>query len=61
MREAGRVLEWEGIGTLAPGSHADIAILDRDPLSCDLDTLPGTRVLRTLLGGETVFDAGELD
>jgi hypothetical protein len=60
-REAGRVLEWDGIGTLAPGSHADIAILDRDPLSCDLDALPGTRVLRTLLGGETVFDAGELD
>ena len=55
------VLDWQGIGTLAPGCHADIAILDRDPLFCELDALPGTRVLRTILGGQTVFDAGELD
>jgi predicted amidohydrolase YtcJ len=59
-RDAARVLEWEGIGTLAPGSHADLIVVDRDPLACDVDELPATRVLRTVLGGETVHDVGAL-
>jgi len=59
-RDAARVLEWDGIGTLAPGSHADLIVVDRDPLACSVDDLPGTRVLRTVLGGEVVYDAGEL-
>jgi predicted amidohydrolase YtcJ len=59
-RDAARVLGWEGIGTLAAGNHADLIVLDRDPLTCDLDDLPGTQVLRTVLGGETVFDSGAL-
>jgi predicted amidohydrolase YtcJ len=59
-RDAARVLQWEGIGTLAPGNHADLLVVDRDPLACPLDDLPGTGVLRTMLGGETVYDAGSL-
>jgi len=59
-RDAARVLGWEGIGTLTPGNHADLIIVDRDPLSCPLDDLPKTRVLRTVLGGKTVYDAGVL-
>jgi predicted amidohydrolase YtcJ len=59
-RDAARVLGWNGIGTLAPGSHADLIVVDRDPLACGVDELPGTRVLRTVLGGEVVYDAGEL-
>ncbi len=59
-RDAARVLGWEGVGTLRPGSHADLIVVDRDPLTCDVDALPGTRVLRTLFAGHTVFDAGEL-
>ena len=59
-RDAARVLGWEGISTLAPGHHADMIIVDRNPLTCPLDDLPRTRVLRTLLGGETVYDAGVL-
>jgi predicted amidohydrolase YtcJ len=59
-RDAARVLGWEGIGTLAPGSHADIVIVDRDPLTCPVDELSATRVLRTVLGGTTVYDAGAL-
>ena len=31
-REAAKVLRWEGVGTLAPGSHADLVVVDRDPL-----------------------------
>jgi hypothetical protein len=56
-RDAGRVLGWDGIGTLAPGSHADLVVVDRDPLECPVDDLPATRVLRTVLGGRTVYDA----
>jgi predicted amidohydrolase YtcJ len=59
-RDAARVLGWEGIGTLAPGNHADLIIVDRNPMSCDLEELAATRVLRTVLAGETVFDSGEL-
>ena len=57
-REAARVLRWEGVGTLEPGAHADAILVDRDPLSADLDALPDTRVLHTLLAGATVFDSG---
>jgi predicted amidohydrolase YtcJ len=57
---AARVLGWDGLGTLAPGSHADLAIVDRDPLACPVDALPATRVLRTVLAGRVVYDAGAL-
>ncbi len=59
-RDAARVLQWKGIGTLAPGDHADLVVVDRDPLTCPLDDLPATRVMRTVLGGTTVYDSGEL-
>jgi predicted amidohydrolase YtcJ len=56
-RRAGQVLHWPGVGTLEPGSFADVAIVDRDPLSCSLEDLPQTKVLRTLLGGVPVYTA----
>jgi len=59
-RDAARVLQWEGAGSLAPGCHADAIIVDRDPLTCDVDELPSSRVLRTLLGGRVVHDNGQL-
>ena len=55
-RNNARLMHWEGIGTLGPGSKADIAIVDRNPLTCSLDELPNTRVLKTVLGGREVFD-----
>lgn len=58
--DAARVLRWDGIGTLAPGNHADMIIVDRDPMTCDLGELPSTRVLRTVLGGQGVYDSGDL-
>ncbi|MFE7564561.1 amidohydrolase [Kitasatospora sp. NPDC057500] len=57
---AAKVLDWSGIGSLMPGNHADLVIVDRDPVTCPEDDLPGTRVLRTLVGGRTVHDSGEL-
>jgi predicted amidohydrolase YtcJ len=59
-RDAARVLGWQDVGTLRPGSHADLIVVDRDPLNCDVDALPGTEVLRTFLGGNTVYDSGAL-
>ncbi|MEV6338807.1 amidohydrolase family protein [Nocardia vinacea] len=55
-----KLLGWEGIGTLAPGNHADLAIVDRNPITCDIDALPATRVLRTHVGGRLVHDVGVL-
>jgi predicted amidohydrolase YtcJ len=59
-RDAARVLRWEGVGTLGAGDHADLVIVDRDPLTCPLDDLPGTVVLRTVLAGRSVYDSGGL-
>jgi predicted amidohydrolase YtcJ len=53
-REAAHVLGWPGIGTLEPGHHADLVIVDRDPLTCGIEDLPSTRVVATLLAGRTV-------
>jgi predicted amidohydrolase YtcJ len=52
-----RLMRWEGIGSLRPGSQADLVIVDRNPLTCAIDDLPKTQVLRTILGGKDVFDA----
>ncbi len=55
--DAARALGWEGIGSLAPGSHADFVVLDRDTLACPVEDLAATRVLSTVLGGQVVHDA----
>ena len=47
--DAARALGWEGIGSLAPGHHADLIVLDRDILSCPLEDLPPTQVIQTHL------------
>lgn len=39
------------IGTLEPGKVADFIILDRDILTCPLENLPETRVLKTWIDG----------
>jgi predicted amidohydrolase YtcJ len=59
-RDAARILQWDGIGTLAPGMHADAIVVDRDPMESCVADLPGTNVLATLLGGRAVFDSGVL-
>ncbi|KAG6355189.1 hypothetical protein INS49_004270 [Diaporthe citri] len=51
------VIRWRGIGDLAVGSHADIAIIDRNPITCPIESLPQTQVLRTIVGGKVVYDS----
>jgi hypothetical protein len=49
------VLDWPELGRLKPGGHADLVVVDRDPLSCALDDLPDVLVEATVTGGEVVF------
>jgi predicted amidohydrolase YtcJ len=42
-------------GRLEPGFLADLVVLDRDPEKVSPKELLGTKVLRTVVGGETVF------
>jgi hypothetical protein len=44
------------LGLLEPGYLADFVIVDRDPLAIDPADIPSIRVLRTVVGGETVFE-----
>jgi predicted amidohydrolase YtcJ len=48
-------------GKLLPGYLADLVVLDRDPLACPPDELPGVRVVATMLGGRWVFGAPPWD
>jgi len=44
-------------GTVEPGKVADLVVIDRDILTCPEDAIKETRVLRTILGGKTVYKA----
>ena len=45
------------LGSLEPGKQADFIVVDRDLVLGDAAAIPGTRVLRTVVAGETVFEA----
>jgi len=48
----------EGIkGSLTPGKLADITILGQDPHEVDPDAIVDIRIVRTLLGGRTTYEA----
>jgi predicted amidohydrolase YtcJ len=44
-------------GKLMPGMLADFIVLDRDPAASSPEKLLGTKVLRTVVGGKTVYEA----
>jgi predicted amidohydrolase YtcJ len=43
-------------GSLAPGKQADLAVLDRDILSCPVEEIKEIQVLKTYLGGRLVYE-----
>jgi predicted amidohydrolase YtcJ len=43
-------------GTLAPGKLADLAVLSEDPTAVPAERIRDIRVLRTIVGGKTVFE-----
>ncbi len=44
-------------GSLAPGKYADFIVIDRDVMTCEPKEILGTKVLRTVIAGETVYEA----
>jgi len=44
-------------GSIEPGKLADLIVIDRDILTCPEDEIKETKVLRTILGGKTVYKA----
>jgi len=59
-RDAARVVGMEDeVGSLTVGKRADFLILDRDPMTVPADQIWGTKVLRTVVDGRTVFEAGQ--
>ena len=44
------------MGSLSVGKYADFVILDQDIMTVPAEQILATRVLRTVLGGKTVFE-----
>jgi predicted amidohydrolase YtcJ len=44
-------------GSLSPGKLADFVIIDRDVMTCEPKRILETRALKTIIGGETVYEA----
>jgi hypothetical protein len=44
------------VGSLEAGKRADLIVIDRDLLTCPLDDVKATRVLRTYLDGKLVYE-----
>ena len=42
-------------GTIEVGKLADLIVLDRDVMTCPVDEVRGTKVLRTIVGGNVVY------
>jgi len=47
--------EQDSIGSITPGKQADFALLDRDVLTVTAEDARDTKVLWTIVGGQTVF------
>ena len=46
-------------GTLEVGKLADFILIDRDYLTCPVDEIGSTRVLKTFVGGKMVYERKE--
>ena len=49
------VFEEDMKGSLTPGKLADFVVTDYDIMTCDADKIKDVKIIRTVVGGETVF------
>jgi predicted amidohydrolase YtcJ len=49
--------EEEVKGSIEPGKLADLVVIDRDILTCPEEEIKEIKVLRTILGGKTIYKA----
>jgi predicted amidohydrolase YtcJ len=59
-RDASRVLEWPEIGTLEPGTYADLVVVERDPIKCPVEEIGAITPVLTMVDGDVVYDTGAL-
>jgi predicted amidohydrolase YtcJ len=52
--------DQDRLGSITPGKLADIVAYPADPLTADLDDLPGLTPAFTVVGGRPVHDPGGL-
>jgi predicted amidohydrolase YtcJ len=50
--------DQDRLGRIAPGQLADIVAYPADPLTADVDDLPGLTPVFTIVGGRAVHDPG---
>jgi hypothetical protein len=53
-------IEEDDLGSIEPGNHADLAVLDRDFFAVPDDDIKSTRSLLTVVGGKVVHNDGVL-
>jgi len=56
-RNSARAMNMDSIGTIAPGKHADLVLLDRDVLTVSPEEMRDTKVVWTMVAGKTVYRA----
>jgi predicted amidohydrolase YtcJ len=56
-RNSARAMNLDSIGTIAPGKRADLVLLDRDVLTVSPEDMRQTKILWTMVAGNTVYRA----
>jgi predicted amidohydrolase YtcJ len=56
-RNSARAMNLDSIGTIAPGKRADLVLLDRDVLTVSAEDMRQTKILWTMVAGNTVYRA----
>lgn len=49
-----KAIGWNDVGSLQPGNHADLILVDQNPLTCATDKLPETQVLDVKIANQAV-------
>lgn len=56
-RNSAKAMNMDTLGSIAPGKRADLILLDRDVLTVSPEQMRETKVLWTIVGGKTVYEA----